>query len=120
MTKKVSLLGRVQPDPVGQLLHTGYMRFYSPFGIDGLAKTKPDRLDLLAVFADRPGTGQFRRFIAQAKLEYKTICIWHIANPVLESVLARYGFNPETEIQGDGEAIAGRRWDAINNQETKE
>ena len=102
------LLGAVEPDPIGQMLGTGYMRFQSPDGLGGLAKWSTDRLNLLAVHASVPGKGQFRDFIAKAKLEWKTICVWEDWNPLVGQALARYGFQRETEIQGDGEcSLAG-------------
>lgn len=104
-------LGRITPDPVGQILNTGYSRFESPSGIDGLAKVNGDRLDLLAVISTSPGKGLFRAFIALAKLRYTTICVWHDDNPLIGQALKRYGFTPEVEINGDGEIVPGWRWD---------
>ena len=109
------LLGAVEPDPIGQMLGTGYMRFQSPDGLGGLAKWSTDRLNLLAVHASVPGKGQFRDFIAKAKLEWKTICVWEDWNPLVGQALARYGFQRETEIQGDGEVLTGWRWDKAPN-----
>lgn len=109
--EEFALLGFVEPDPIGVILGTGYMRFQSPNGLGGLAKWTDDRLDLLAVHAFTQGQGQFRSFIAAAKLQWKTICVWQISNPFLGSALERYGFTPETEIQSDGEIVEGFRWD---------
>lgn len=100
------------PDLAGQILGTGYNRFVSHCGIDGLAKENGDRLNLLAVGSSNPGTGQFRNFIAECKRFYKTICIWECWNPILPPILERYGFKSETEIQGDGEVLDGYRWDS--------
>jgi hypothetical protein len=105
------LLGRVEPDPAGVILRTGYMRFQSPKGIGGLAKWTDERLDLLAVVAFVNGRGMFRSFIAASKKHFNTICVWHDWNPIIGAALERYGFSPETEIQGDGEVIKGWRWD---------
>lgn len=104
-------LGLVLPDPIGQILGTGYWRFQNTSGIGGLAKWTEDRLDILAVHADAPGTGQFRRFIADAKLHWSTICIWEDWNPMLGPALKRYGFSPETEIEPHGGSVSGWRWD---------
>ena len=106
-----ALLGAVEPDPIGVVLCTGYMRFQSPGGLGGLAKWTDTRLDLLAVHAMIEGRGQFRDFIASAKREWQTICVWEDWNPVVGPALARYGFTRETEVQGDGEIINGWRWD---------
>jgi len=108
----MSFLGEMIPDPVGVVLGTGYMRFESACGIDGLAKVTGDRLDILAVAARTTGKGQFRKFITLAKQEFKTVCVWEDWNPILGPALARYGFTPEKEIQADGEVVDGWRWDA--------
>jgi hypothetical protein len=109
----MSVLGVISPDPCAVLLCTGYSRFTSPLGIDGLAKENGRRLDLLAVVNPTEEHGLFRRFIAEAKLEYDTICVWEIVNPAVEAALGRYGFQPETEISGVGPSvpIEGLRWD---------
>lgn len=106
-----SVLGKVSPDMAGMMLQTGYNRFSSPVGIDGLAKVNGDRLDILAVHAATPGFGQFREFMKLCKKQFNTICIWEIWNPSLEAALLRYGFTPQTEITGWGETVHGLRWD---------
>lgn len=112
------LLGVVEPDPTGQMLGTGYVRFQSPNGLGGLAKWTDERLDLLAVHAFVKGRGQFRDFIAAAKLQWQTVCVWHELNPIVGAALARYGFSRETEIQGNGEVMTGWRWDKTPNSST--
>lgn len=104
-------IGKTTPSFIGVMLGTGYDEFQSPSGIGGLCKVTGDRLDLLAVHASIEGKGQFREFIRQCKEWFKTICVWHIANPVVEGALERYGFTPETEIDGQGETMTGMRWD---------
>jgi|SRR3989304_3216074 len=107
------VLGQTNPDPLSEVLGTGYSRFQSPTGIDGLAKEEKDRLDLLAFNALVPGIGQFRRFIQRCKREYETICIWEIWNPMLHEVLQRYGFRAYSEKDRDtGELLEGYRYDA--------
>lgn len=106
-----SFIGETAPDSVAQILGTGYMRFRSPVGIGGLAKWNGDRLDLLVVHASSEGHGQFRQFIADAKQQFNTICVWEDWNPIIGIALSKYGFQRETEIQGDGEALKGWRWD---------
>ncbi len=105
------------PDPVGMVLGTRFNRFVSRTGIDGLAKENGyGRLDILAVHARTPGNCQFTKFIKACKQNYKTICIWHVDNPFLPSVLERYGFEPALEVSGlaDGEILIGYRWDFIS------
>jgi hypothetical protein len=77
---------------LGQILGTGYYEFSTTIGISGLAKAEDGRLDLLAVLASKPGTGQFREFITQAKKSFKTIAVWAITNNTLREALIRYGF----------------------------
>lgn len=106
------VLGHTEPDFVGQLLGTGYQRFRSPTGCEGLAKEKDNRLDVLAVVATTEKTGQFRNFVAMAQEQYQTICVWHDWNPVIGPALERYWFTPETEIDGlTNEKMVGWRWD---------
>lgn len=107
-----TILGELTLDPVSQVLGTGYLRFQSPTGIDGLAKVKENRLDLLAFNALVPGVGQFRRFIGRCKREYETICIWEVWNPWLHEVLQRYGFRAYSEVDRDtDERLEGYRYD---------
>lgn len=106
------ILGDIRPDPCGIMLSTGYQRFRSPSGIQGLAKWSDDRLDILVVYTDVRGAGRFRDFIAAAKRERRTVCVWDVWNPVVVGSLMRYGFTRETDIQGDGEVVEGFRWDA--------
>lgn len=108
----MNVLGETYPDPLSQLLGTNLFRFRSPTGLNGLAKiVGEDRLDLVAVDALIPGTGQFRTFINRAKEEFSTLCIWEVWNPVLEEVLPRYGFHPHKDTDADtGEKLEGYRW----------
>lgn len=109
-----SIFTHSEPDPIGQLLGTGYDRFESKCGIDGLAKEKDNRLDVLAVHANKPGKGQFRAFIALCKKHYQTVCVWDIFNPVVEQALTKYGFTEAHEVDGmTGEAMIGMRWDKL-------
>ena len=108
----MAVLGLVTVDPIAAILGTPYQRFSSPFGIDGLAWSVPSRLDLLAVSATIPRTGQFRRFIRGAQAEYETICVWEVWNHDLAEALVRYGFQPAEEEQ-NGEILRGFRWDRL-------
>ncbi len=106
------ILGKVIPDAAGKILGTGFDRFVSPIGIEGLAKDNgAGQLDLLAVINPTDERGLFRRFIAEAKLEYETICVWAIENPALYAALLRYGFLPEQTIDRFGVPLEGLRWD---------
>lgn len=107
----MKVLGKTAPDPIGVALGTGYSKFQSPLGLDGLYKIKEGSLHLLAVVATQPGTGQFRKFIEQAKTEFPAICIWEVhPESVLNATLPRYKFVPALDIQ-IGEFIHGFRWD---------
>ena len=110
-----SILGTLSEDPIGKALGTGYQRFYSPCGIDGLAKVSPGlRLEILAVNAVRPGNGHFKHFIDQAKKEFNIIIIWHVTSEVLIDCLPRYGFRQWQERQRCAERfehMEGYRWD---------
>lgn len=112
---QLKVLGSTGPDPTAVLLGTGYVRFSSQTGIDGLAKLVGHTLEILAVHARKQGTGQFRNFITQAKEEYLTIKLWHVWNPFLEAALDRYGFRLVKErvvfVDASSEVIEGWRWD---------
>jgi hypothetical protein len=92
------------------MLKTHYREFHSPFGVDGLAKelNGGKHLDVLAFYIPphRQGQGRLRTFITEAKKQYTEISVWEIGNPVLESALTRYGFEPATK----------QEWDRINKR----
>lgn len=116
-TAPPELFGPVILDRYAMIAKTGYWKFVSRAGIDGLMKWKDGRLDLLAIFTANPGTGQFREFIKEAKLISSTIFVWHIFNPTLGKILFRYGFKPVVEtfkIQDREDVAKGVRWDAKN------
>lgn len=101
-------------DPIGQALGfgpQGYHRFATAEGIGGLAKWSSDKLEILAIHSEFQGQGYLRRFIRRCQERFTTICVWHIGNSNLGSALSRYGFAPETEIDGSGEVLEGMRWD---------
>ena len=105
-----------EPDPIGVLLGTGYNRFETADGVNGLAKITGDRLDVLAVVASRPSEGQFRRFIAAAKSAFKIVAVWEDWNPIISGALKRYGFHPATCAETDGEGNHGWQWESQNDQ----
>lgn len=107
------VLGTITPDPVAEILGTGFNRFSTPAGVEGLAKEFGDRLDILAVASRVQGQGLFRSFILNAQLHYQTIYVWEVWNEVVEQALQRYGFVRARERDRDsGETLQGWRWDA--------
>lgn len=113
MSTKV--LGVMRPHWTSQVLNTGYEAFESPCGISGLARLlNPLKLEILAVEADEPGTGQFRAFIAAAQQHFDCICVWHISDAWLADALGRYGFLPTVQIEpNDGEVVEGMKWERV-------
>lgn len=112
-------IGRTEIDPVSVVLETGYSKFSSPSGINGLCKElAPDKLQVLAVDATKPGTGQFREFMKQIKSDYPNIEFLFVDNITLRCTLHRYGFTEfgyeETHLDGKKEWITGFRWTLIS------
>ena len=99
-----------ETDPVGAMLGTGFDRFRSVCGINGLARESDARLDVLAVEATKPGTGQFREFVRKVCAVFDTVCFWHDWNPELAGALQRYGFRRVT-FREQGEKVRGWKWD---------
>lgn len=110
----MSVLGQTYPDPIGQAIgiKEPFDRYFSPTGINGLAKENGKRLDILVVDATKPGTGQLRAFIDQCKREYEVIIIWEVWNDMLVEILQRYGFRWYEEVTDEGEQLGGYRYDA--------
>lgn len=100
-------------DPIAVLLGSDFHSFETPHGVEGLARVVGDRLDVLAIFVREPGTGKFRRFIADAKEEFRTVAFWHDWNPILGAILERYGFKRAAEaIEGEGtRPVRGWKWE---------
>lgn len=94
---------------MGALLGTGFWRFKSDGGIDGLAKINGHTLELLAVVARDKNKGHFKSFIFRAKGMFESVCVWHDGNPIIGKALAKYGFSRVVE-ERDGEKIPGWRW----------
>ena len=107
-----NLLGKVKTSILSQILGTDYKEFWSPLGLEGLAKTEGDRLDILFIKASRPGSGQFREFILIAQKQYKTIAVWEVWNKRFDKTLAGYGFEETEIIDSDGFPVKGRIWNA--------
>ena len=106
----MSTLGETWRDPIESVLKTGFMNFKSlRYGVAGLAKESPGRIDILAVESFRKRRGSFRKFIKACQEEYDTVCVWVIFEPIVEAALVRYGFKPAV-MEGDG-TVPGMRWD---------
>jgi hypothetical protein len=100
-----------EADPIGVLLGTGFYRFDTPFGISGLARLRTGgTLDVLAVIAEAPGKGQFRKFIDAAKATFNTVSVWEDWNPIIGDSLSRYGFHRDSIEEADGERNKGWSW----------
>lgn len=99
-----------RPDPASIVLKTGWLRYNSRQGIDGLVRFKKYDCELLFVGASNPGTGQFRRFIDALKLKYDSVTIFAVWNEKLPEILLRYGFKEWSGVEPDGEVVSGYRW----------
>lgn len=107
----MTVLGHTTEDPISVALETGYRRFYSPFGVEGLARVQGPKLEILAIAATLPHQGLFRAFITKAKEEFQIICIWEVWNEFLPAVLVRYGFHPITQLDPvTCEITSGFKW----------
>lgn len=84
---------------MNNVAESGFYCFTSPYGLDGMAKQTGKRLDLLAVAAQSPGSGQWRNFLAQAKIEFEQIVIWELWNAdFAQRLRERYGFRDATDF----------------------
>lgn len=92
----------------------GYMHFRTRFGLEGLARVIGTDLELLSVNATKPGTGQFRNFIVEAKTRFSSVTLWSIMNDEMMPILARYGFapciGPDVRLNGTRSTTDGMRW----------
>lgn len=108
---KTEVFKRWEMDPIGEALGTGYMRFVANSGLEGLAKEAGDGVEILAVIAPTPGSGQFRDFIEAAKANYQHVSIFEIWNRTMVNTLSRYGFAPFDGKGQFGESVTGMRWE---------
>ena len=99
------------PDALGILLGTGFKQFVAACGIHGLAKEHDYIIEILAVEADNPGTGQLRNFITELKNSFAEIFVWEVLNPDLKRALERYGFR-RTRREDADETLTGFAWKA--------
>jgi len=105
----MKILGTLTLDLASEILGTGFKRFSSPTGIDGLAKEVEGGVEILAVDASIRGMGFFRNFIKHCKEEYDTIILWEVWNPDLAEALVRYGFQRvDRDIRGEN--VSGYEW----------
>lgn len=93
-----ALFAQLAPDPVGEILGTGYQRFmaHQP-GIGGLCKISGDKLSILAITSRHEGRGHVRDFFSEAKSHFRYISVESIWSPKLLSALRRWGFR----VNGD-------------------
>lgn len=99
-----------EPDPAGLLLGTGFMRFTTKLGIDGLALESNDHIDILAVHSDDPGKGNFRKFLIELRARYHSINFLSVQNDILRDSLVRGYFKPTQFIGTDGVIVAAMGW----------
>jgi len=78
--------------------------------IAGLAYVDDDHIEILAIMAQKPGTGQFREFIQQLKEHYSTIRFWVMLNDTLAAKLAEYGFMRGKDLDEYGEFTDCMDW----------
>ncbi len=103
-------LGKTHLAPVSAILGTSFHEFNSPYGIEGLAWDQVERVDILAVLARKPGTGQFRSFIKACQEHWTEINVLEDWNPMVGEALARYGFKRFERSEWDGEKVKGWQW----------
>lgn len=102
-------LGVMLQDEIAAILGTGYNKFFTS-EINGLAKIKGPRVDILSVISVNSGRGHFKEFIENLKTIYKQIYIWEIWNDDLMAALKRYDFVDTETIEDDGEKLTGLVW----------
>jgi hypothetical protein len=105
------LCERWEPDPFDSHFQTCFCRFTSPLGLNGLARATDDALDILAVFADRPGQGAFTKFLKRAQGRFSTIRVLSIWNPILQGFLESRGFVRFMDFdENSHDMIHGHKW----------
>lgn len=77
--------------------------------MQGLARVRGGTLDILSIFAKRPGRGHCSAFIADAKAHYERIRFLHVMNNHMARILDKRGF-VRGVLYEDGEMIATFEW----------
>lgn len=72
-------------------------------------RVRGDTLDVLSIFAKRPGRGDGSRFISAAMANYTRIRFLHLMNADFAAMLERCGF-AKGVLYEDGEIIATLEW----------
>lgn len=105
------LFDRWEPDPFDSHFQTCFCLFTSPLGLNGLARATDDALDLLAVFGDSPGQGDFTKFLKLAQGRFSTIRVLSIWNPILQGFLESLGFVRFMDFdENSHDMIHGHKW----------
>lgn len=108
---RVPVLGELREQPEHRRL-TDFMEFRSPFGVDGLARVRGNRLEILAVISVEEGKGHFRDFVSACQQRYVGIRFWALMNPELEKALTRYGFYGGNDVDEFGDVVDVMDWTA--------
>lgn len=104
------LFNFLEPDPTGEALNTGMMRFEGRHDIHGLVRPSIGKLEFLVLHSLYEGQGNLRKFLNDAKARATEIYVWHVWNPVLAKALQRYGFIEASQTEPDGEVVKGYAW----------
>lgn len=100
----------IQEHWTSKLFSARFMAFTHSAGCDGLARSDNIHLEILAIHAKNPGTGQLREFIKQAKARFATITVFEIMNQRLEEALTRYGFRVVFVQNLEPRPVRAMRW----------
>jgi len=88
---------------------TKFLRFDNG-QLHGLAFADDTVIEILAVRAHKPSTGQFRQFIQDLKAHYTFIRFWAVMNERLAGKLEEYGFRVGVDIDENGDPIDCMDW----------
>lgn len=95
-------------DLLKEVLDTGFIEF-DEGPIHGMQLVQGDILDVLAVYSDNQGRGEFRHWLESKMQAYRIVRFLHVESPRLQSILAKMGF-VESEWFHCGEHVTGMRW----------
>lgn len=65
---------------IGSLLGSRFTGFKSPFNVQGLADTGPNRVDFLAIYTEHRGDGRFTAMLAALKEVTDNIGVYAVTN----------------------------------------